>query len=49
MEKNVRSRSLDIGQVLFSIFKDQNEVNVDKNTKKEQSQNVSNHLERTLA
>ena len=47
IEKNVRSRSLDIGQVLFCIFKDQNEVNVDKNTKKEQSQIVSNRLDWT--
>lgn len=48
IEKNVRSRSLDIGQVLFCIFKDQNEVNVDKTHKKNKARMyLLNHLDRT--
>ena len=47
IEKKCEVKITGYGQVLFCIFKDQNEVNVDKNKIKEQSQNLSNHLDRT--
>ena len=41
----VRSRSLDIGQVLFCVFMDQDDVEVHKNAKN--TRPISSHLDRT--